>query len=52
MPAYADKMNAKDLDLLVQWMTGDYYETHVEDYPSRISEVFGAGNEPAAEPPE
>jgi ubiquinol-cytochrome c reductase cytochrome b subunit len=48
MPAYADKINEKDLDLLVRWMTGDYYETHVEDYPSRISEVFGAGNEPAA----
>ncbi len=48
MPAYADKMNAKDLDLLVRWMTGDYHETHVEDYPSRITEVFGAGAKPTA----
>ncbi|MDA0807394.1 MAG: cytochrome b N-terminal domain-containing protein [Planctomycetota bacterium] len=47
MPAYADKMNAKDLDLLVRWMTGDYHETHVEDYPSRVSEVFGVANEAA-----
>lgn len=42
MPAYADKMTDKDLDLLVRWMTGDYHETHVEDYPSRITEVYGA----------
>jgi ubiquinol-cytochrome c reductase cytochrome b subunit len=49
MPAYAEKMTPEDLDLLVRWMTGDYYETHVEDYPSRITEVFGAA--PAAESP-
>ena len=42
MPAYADKMTDKDLDLLVCWMTGDYHETHVENYPSRITEVYGA----------
>ena len=48
MPAYADKMNSTDLDLLVRWMTGNYHETHVEDYPSRIPEVFGAGAQPAA----
>ena len=48
MPAYADKMNAKDLDLLVRWMTGDYHETHVEDYPSRITDVFGAAPKAAA----
>ncbi|NQV28027.1 MAG: cytochrome b N-terminal domain-containing protein [Rhodopirellula sp.] len=47
MPAYADKINASDLDLLVRWMTGDYYETHVEDYPSHMTEVFGPENQPA-----
>ena len=51
MPAYADKMNAKDLDLLVRYMTGDYHETHVEDYPSRITEVFGATPPPVAAEP-
>lgn len=48
MPAYADKMNERDLDLLVRWMTDDYHETHVENYPSRITEVFGAGAQPAS----
>ena len=48
MPAYADKINPADLELLVQWMTRDYFETHVEDYPSRISEVFGAAEELAS----
>lgn len=50
MPAYADKMNAKDLDLLVRWMTSDYHETHVEEYPSRMSEVFGAASQPETAP--
>jgi ubiquinol-cytochrome c reductase cytochrome b subunit len=48
MPAYADKMNERDLDLLVRWMTDDYHETHVKNYPSRITEVFGAGAQPAS----
>lgn len=39
MPAYADKLTEKELDLLVRWMTGDYYETHVEGYKSRVSEL-------------
>ena len=34
MPAYAERMTAKELDLLVRWMTGDYYPTEVKDYPS------------------
>lgn len=51
MPAYGDKMNAKDLDLLVRWMTGDYHETHVEDYPSRIAEVYGTEKPVVAENP-
>lgn len=34
MPAYADKLTADELDLLVRWMTGDYYPTEVADYPT------------------
>jgi ubiquinol-cytochrome c reductase cytochrome b subunit len=51
MPSYAEKMTDHELDILVRWMTGDYYETHVEDYPSRIDEVFGAGPQAAAKEP-
>jgi ubiquinol-cytochrome c reductase cytochrome b subunit len=32
MPAYADKLTAEELELLVRWMTGDYYPTEVADY--------------------
>lgn len=32
MPGYADKLSARDLDLLVRWMIGDYPPTHVKDY--------------------
>lgn len=35
MPAYADKMTRKELDLLVRWMVGDYYPTKVERYESK-----------------
>lgn len=38
MPAYADKMTAKELDLLVRWMTGDY-ETEVKEYPSQKDRI-------------
>ena len=34
MPAYVDKLTPKELDLLVRWMTGDYYPTEVEEYPT------------------
>lgn len=34
MPAYADRMTERELDLLVKWLTGDYYPTSVEDYPA------------------
>lgn len=34
MPAYGpEKLSDRDLDLLVRWMTGDYPETQVPDYP-------------------
>ncbi len=33
MPSYAGKMTADELDLLVRWLTRDYYPTSVEDYP-------------------
>lgn len=39
MPAYGDKLLPQEMDLLVRWMTGDYYPTHVEDYRSRKSEL-------------
>ena len=32
MPAYADKLTADELDLLVRWMTGNYYPTEVAEY--------------------
>ncbi|MDA0282238.1 MAG: hypothetical protein O3B86_02680 [Planctomycetota bacterium] len=51
MPAYAEKMTEEELDLLVRWMTGDYFETHVEDYTSRFAEVYGAGRQPTVEQP-
>ena len=34
MPAYADKLTESELELLVKWMTGDYYPTSVADYPT------------------
>ena len=35
MPAYADKMTPDELDLLVRWMTGDYFPTQVHDYKAK-----------------
>lgn len=50
MPAYADKMSDQELDLLVRWLTGDYPETHVEEYPSREKELAAAiGQTPAGD---
>ena len=42
MPGYADKMSERELDLLVRWMTGDYPETHVEEYESKQAELAEA----------
>lgn len=39
MPAYGDKLTEKELDLLVRWMTSDYYETHVHSYDSRAKDL-------------
>ena len=43
MPAFHyQKLQANDLDLLVKWMTGNYFETHVKDYPSRLDAILAA----------
>ncbi len=40
MPAYSpEKLGDADLDLLVRWMTADYPETDVEDYPNMLSKL-------------
>ncbi len=39
MPAFAEKMTEREMDLLVQWMTGDYYPTHIEELPSKREEL-------------
>ena len=37
MPAYSvEKLGEMELDLLVRWMTHDYPETRVEDYPAAL----------------
>ena len=35
MPAYAERMTAGELELLVRWLTGDYAPTAVERYEDR-----------------
>ena len=46
MPASPpEQMTDADLDLLVRWLTHDYLPTEVEDYPNRISELPGGGDE-------
>jgi ubiquinol-cytochrome c reductase cytochrome b subunit len=43
MPAFHEKkLSAQDRELLLKWMTGDYHETHVEDYPSRLDDIQAA----------
>lgn len=38
MPGYGpQKLSDADLDLLVRWMTGDYPETRVADYPNLLT---------------
>jgi ubiquinol-cytochrome c reductase cytochrome b subunit len=40
MPAYnSEKLGDRELDLLVRWMTGDYPESTVEDYPRMLSQL-------------
>ena len=41
-------MSPAELDLLVRWMTHDYPETHVEDYPSLSDELPPVGDATAA----
>ena len=41
MPVYSpEKLGDADLDLLVQWMTADYPETSVADYPDLLEELM------------
>jgi ubiquinol-cytochrome c reductase cytochrome b subunit len=43
MPAFpVEKLTKTNRDLLVQWMTGDYFETHVEDYEPRLEAIKAA----------
>jgi ubiquinol-cytochrome c reductase cytochrome b subunit len=55
MPAYGeDKLSDTELDLLVRWMTGDYPQTQVEDYPSQmttLTEALGAASGSTATEP-
>ncbi len=39
MPAYGDKLRDDELELLVRWMTSDFYPTHVHEYASRKGEL-------------
>ena len=39
MQVFKGKISDRDLDLLVRWMTGDYYPTEVEDYESKVNEL-------------
>jgi len=49
MPAYDGRLLDSEMDLLIRWMTGDYYPTHVESHPSRQAELPGrAAAAPAA----
>ncbi len=56
MPATGpEKMSDADLDLLVRWMTGDYPETSVPDYPDMLStlqkqlDTRGNGSQPTVD---
>ena len=41
MPVFgADKLSDEELDLLVRWITGDYPQTSVPDYPDRMDELL------------
>ena len=43
MPAYApQQLSDADLDLLVRWLTGDYPETSIPDYPSQGDQLPAA----------
>ena len=39
MPAYADRMTSDELELLVKWLTGDYYPTEIKGYPAASGEA-------------
>ena len=42
MPSFENKMSDLEMDMLVTWLTGNYFPTEVEDYPDRASEVAEA----------
>ncbi len=42
MPSFANKMSEQEMDMLVAWLTGNYFPTEVEDYENRASEVAKA----------
>jgi ubiquinol-cytochrome c reductase cytochrome b subunit len=43
MPAFHEqRLSARDRELLIKWMTGNYYETHVEDYSTRLDDIEAA----------
>ena len=48
MPSFADKMSNKELDLLVEWLTGDYHATKVERYTNKAADVAKAMGERSA----
>ncbi len=48
MPSFADKMSNKELDLLVEWLTGDYHATKVERYTNKAGDVAKAMGERSA----
>ena len=42
MPAFAKRMTAAEMDLLVRWMTGDYAETQLPPYEDRRERATAA----------
>ena len=43
MPAFADKMSTRDLDLLVRYLTGAYATTAIHAYPTIDTQSSPAG---------
>ncbi|MCA9217693.1 MAG: cytochrome b N-terminal domain-containing protein, partial [Planctomycetales bacterium] len=42
MVSYAEKLSEHELDMLARWLAGDYAESHVHDYPSKLDELDAA----------
>jgi ubiquinol-cytochrome c reductase cytochrome b subunit len=36
MPAYGDRLNERELDLLVRWLVRDYFPTEIPDHESKL----------------